>query len=486
MEPKTIGSFIAALRRANGMTQRELAERLNVSDKSVSRWERDDAAPDLSLIPVIAEIFGVTCDELLRGERKPQSEQLPAANAVLNPQTPGETSTEDTAAAPPLSTKAEKQRRHLMKTTLDQHTNGALVTLADAFCGFIAAMICNLGFNRAYIGFFVGLIFFLSAIFLQIMFFRYTENAFSDADTVSGTELGSLRFRIVRQTEYALGITAILFAITLPLIIFPTDTYMGLTAKSWFLSGVCGYGLAALVLVCVVCWFINGHLLDCGYISLDEKEETVFRYRHKLKKTVSLSLAAVLGLTLIVYYVITQGQSAAAFAPKITFDNFEDFTAYMEQDIPYESASSYAGQAEEPVSLPQEVDGTHIYYDADGNEISEEEARALAEALGLAFEEYTMSDTVYYDQYGNMISEEEALKREILDRDGNVVCTYLHRNETVSVIEYGADILPITVITHDALGEGRRMLSLIGTVFTFISIMECGAAWIWYLRKRKA
>ena len=59
MEKKTIGSFIAALRKANGMTQKELAEKLNVSDKSVSRWERDDGAPDLSVIPVIAEIFGV-------------------------------------------------------------------------------------------------------------------------------------------------------------------------------------------------------------------------------------------------------------------------------------------------------------------------------------------------------------------------------------------------------------------------------------------
>ena len=65
MEKKTIGGFISALRKANGMTQKDLAERLNVSDKSVSRWECDEGSPDLSLIPVIAEIFGVTCDELL-------------------------------------------------------------------------------------------------------------------------------------------------------------------------------------------------------------------------------------------------------------------------------------------------------------------------------------------------------------------------------------------------------------------------------------
>ncbi|MCD8021449.1 MAG: helix-turn-helix domain-containing protein, partial [Lachnospiraceae bacterium] len=75
MGQKSIGSFIAALRKANGLTQKDLAEKLNVSDKTVSRWERDEGAPDLSLIPVIAEIFGVTCDELLRGERKTPGER---------------------------------------------------------------------------------------------------------------------------------------------------------------------------------------------------------------------------------------------------------------------------------------------------------------------------------------------------------------------------------------------------------------------------
>ena len=75
MEQKTIGKFMTALRKANGMTQKDLADQLNVSDKTVSRWERDEGAPDLSMIPVIAEIFGVTCDELLRGERKSPAER---------------------------------------------------------------------------------------------------------------------------------------------------------------------------------------------------------------------------------------------------------------------------------------------------------------------------------------------------------------------------------------------------------------------------
>ena len=69
MTKNTIGQFIAALRKANGMTQQEVADRLSVSNKAVSRWERDECAPDLSVLPALAEMFGVTCDELLRGER---------------------------------------------------------------------------------------------------------------------------------------------------------------------------------------------------------------------------------------------------------------------------------------------------------------------------------------------------------------------------------------------------------------------------------
>lgn len=69
MEKKTIGKFISALRRAKGLTQRELGDMLYVSDKTVSRWENDECAPDLYLVPTIADIFGISADELLRGER---------------------------------------------------------------------------------------------------------------------------------------------------------------------------------------------------------------------------------------------------------------------------------------------------------------------------------------------------------------------------------------------------------------------------------
>ena len=70
MTNKSIGSFLQELRKEKGITQKELADFLNVSDKTVSHWECDKYSPDISVIPLLAEFFGVTCDEILRGERK--------------------------------------------------------------------------------------------------------------------------------------------------------------------------------------------------------------------------------------------------------------------------------------------------------------------------------------------------------------------------------------------------------------------------------
>ena len=125
MEPKTIGKLIAALRRANGYTQRELADKLGVSDKAVSRWERDECAPDLTLIPIIAEIFDITTDELLRGERK-------------SPEHP-------TEEPPRTSPKSERQLKNLMHQKQIGYRNLSLIAIGIAAVGLIAAMICNFG-----------------------------------------------------------------------------------------------------------------------------------------------------------------------------------------------------------------------------------------------------------------------------------------------------------------------------------------------------
>jgi transcriptional regulator with XRE-family HTH domain len=64
----TLGKKIAQLRKAAGMTQEELAEKMNVSPQAVSKWENDSTCPDIMTLPKIAKLFNVTVDELLSQE----------------------------------------------------------------------------------------------------------------------------------------------------------------------------------------------------------------------------------------------------------------------------------------------------------------------------------------------------------------------------------------------------------------------------------
>ena len=68
----TIGKRIASLQREKELNQDELAEMLNISPQAVSKWENNQTCPDISLLPRLAEILGVTVDELLTGKREMQ------------------------------------------------------------------------------------------------------------------------------------------------------------------------------------------------------------------------------------------------------------------------------------------------------------------------------------------------------------------------------------------------------------------------------
>ena len=75
MDNKKTGALIAARRQELGLTQRELAERLNVSDRTVSKWERGAGFPDVSLLEPLADALELSILELIHGERMAPEEQ---------------------------------------------------------------------------------------------------------------------------------------------------------------------------------------------------------------------------------------------------------------------------------------------------------------------------------------------------------------------------------------------------------------------------
>ena len=75
MEVKEFGRFIAGMRKEKKMTQAELAEKIHVTDKAVSRWERGLGFPDIQTIEPLAQALGISVLELMRSERQEKAKE---------------------------------------------------------------------------------------------------------------------------------------------------------------------------------------------------------------------------------------------------------------------------------------------------------------------------------------------------------------------------------------------------------------------------
>ena len=76
MSNKTFGEMISSLRREKNMTQNDLADKMNVTDKAVSKWERNLSCPDINSIPKLAEILGVSVEKLLNTQTKQENSKV--------------------------------------------------------------------------------------------------------------------------------------------------------------------------------------------------------------------------------------------------------------------------------------------------------------------------------------------------------------------------------------------------------------------------
>ena len=426
MEKKTIGGFLAALRRASGMTQKELGEKIGVSDKAVSRWERDECAPDLTLIPVLAEIFNVTSDEILRGQR-------------LNIQTLEPEKQEK---------KTEKQVNSLLRNSRIKLSNRSLISVAIAVAGLFVAMICNSGFDRAYIGFFAACIFYAAALVCQAIF---TTSAFNAVNSdIFQTETQNLcKYTMAKTAFRSFAVIILLFVFSLPLIIFPWNGHVGIVFSDFILYGTI-FTVIVFGIISLIRPPIFRSLLKRGVFELSEKEDELFEKLSSLiKNTVSIVLG-VLIVTAIPHFFIANAD-ASSFTDGTVFDNFEDFKEFMETPTP---------------------DDSGIYY-------AYENGTAASEPLDSA---------TYYDGYGNEISAEEAFTEELRDKDGNVIYTYLRLNNSVSRITYSAiskDNFHVTVYTNGEISRGIMVRENISIIFCMVYFLEIAAAIVIYIIKRR-
>ena len=406
MEKKTIGSFIAALRKAKGLTQRELAEMLNVSDKAVSRWERDENAPDLSLIPVIADIFGITADELLRGQRSTESSD-PVRGAE----------------------KTEKQIRHLLRSSMTRYRICSLISGAVALTGLIAAMILNLGFLRAYVGFFTACIFFVGAALCQLIFQILSRNAIA-MDAATEDILQPAQKTLALGAELVFGLIFFLFAVCLPLIILPVGAFRGLTVGSWLEYGSF-FGLIAGVVWLLGCTVFNRRK---GYWKKIDWSSPRNQLRLRWLKKGALLVLTVLVLHLASTALLSQNYHLLVRGRK--FDDWDSFRRYME--------------------TPRDADGTDLtFLSVEGTGDDTRYIYENQDGAAIVFHKDEISHKIY------ATAEDESA-------DSVPLVRYRHLNKQINSIRLTRGGLPVQVFT-------QQQIIIVRLITLCIHLLWCAA-----------
>ena len=431
MEKKTTGQFLSILRKAKGMTQRELAELLNVSDKAVSRWERDESMPDILLLPVLADIFDVTCDELLRGEKisKEHYNETP-----------------------------EKKRNRvevLVKKSKSQFQAFSMISIGAVFLGFLIAVILNFYFKKATIGFFCALIGIIAGLMTQLAFYFYFKGNV-DTEDIESPVLVTYKKYIRNHTLHISYFLFIILCICLPLLlmgqisyadyialiseqmaplgfesagsdagtIFQTGTVaIGLQLKTWMIYGGIG-GMSSGVL----CYIIN------FIIKLDDvKKERFDITANDIKRDIKNLLDTLKYVLILVILLSATHAGSKTFENKMPthlvkgtqFDNFEDFKEQMET-IP---SDMYPGVVE----IRQQLD---------------------------------------------------SYRRFIYGDDGEILCEYRLINDSVIDIEYGENNkLPITTYTEEDYILAKQKTEDLMLIWYVLMVLECFLVVAVYLHK---
>ncbi len=355
MEKKTIGKFISALRRANGMTQKELGEKLYVSDKTVSRWECDECAPELSLIPLIAEIFDITTDELLRGERN---------------KTQMDTNEENNER---LRAKSDKQFKLMLHNSKKKYDNLSLISIGITIVGLIVAIICNLGFTRGLLGFCLGSIFFIAGIICQICFTANSRFLIDEDESEHIEKLQKENTARVLKAVNILFFVVVLWAFCLPIAILPPHGNWGLNFDSWLLYGALFALIGFIVSYVIYRVFILKLLVNKELAFLSDTETESLKKDNKLLKRVLVVFLSVFLIIMIATYIVNVVFDVSSFVKKERFDIPDDFIEFMQKDYDEWFEEGYGDVSDSdidkdytyPKKIYDEIDGKEYYYNPD-------------------------------------------------------------------------------------------------------------------------
>ncbi len=158
VDSKKIGKFIAMQRKQLSMTQGNLADKLNITNKAVSKWETGEGYPDISVLPALAEIFEVSVDEILKGEKD-------SAETNVNDRYRIKQNTE--------------QANYILGKSIRHFANNYLLSISIMCIGIIVSSLGFKLYNGQYTSLVYSLMISLSSMIIGIMFYNNTYRGFA-------------------------------------------------------------------------------------------------------------------------------------------------------------------------------------------------------------------------------------------------------------------------------------------------------------------
>ena len=242
-----IGDFLSALRKSNGFTQQQVADRLGVSNKTVSSWEAGISSPDISILPAIAELYGVSCDEIIRGKRIGVAAEEKYAYI-----------------------KKEKATAHFLRRQKRNLSTFCLISYGLTAVGVILTLLLGFAALESRIGFFIGLIFLAASFITPAVGFRNIR--FAVGDEWNSNETDELYDALNKSLYKIICINAAAFGFIAPHVIAPGHTGLSFTFEWLATELLCG--LIALLIALAVCVPLYVHKRKKALKFLEEQDET--------------------------------------------------------------------------------------------------------------------------------------------------------------------------------------------------------------------
>ena len=425
MDKKTMGSFLAALRKAKGMTQQEVADRLNVSNKTVSKWERDEGCPEIMMLPLIAELYSVTVDEILRGERITKEDKTEIKD-----------------------TKSEKQIKYLIDRATTKFKNLSIISVVLCVASVLLAFTIGdmlYDFKFLWIGLLIDLLLASASVIVIAIAVNNLLSGLNDEEIINSDTLQATKKTCVRYISIITFLTILVLCGIILNIIYSGVSFAFVGLPAFF------------VVAGIPTYFIHSKLNKKW--NIEETEKLTLKqktYRKKHIKTTSIIIAVSVVLSFLLPFVFATVEQFIPNKESYCFLDgvYEDYENVGEAQKEYNRLKSFV------------VDDKKLYEvisnDYENHILVVEEMKVDFEKTKNGYKAITYSDTteyetMYFDSteemekfekencwYNNIIILPELLQKNITFHDNTYTVEFSY--ERPFDLSLGFDILPVFLI----------------------------------------